>query len=81
VAATLPLFVWAEDAVVSVDAKFDKTGDAMVDASDWSQMSEAERLDYARASLQALGEDPDAVLLKGKTRAETYLQGLRSVYK
>jgi hypothetical protein len=66
---------------VSVDARFDKTGDSLVDASDWGLMVESERAAYARASVQALGEDPDVVLMDGKSRAESYLAGLRAVYE
>ena len=70
----------ADDAP-SVDARFDKTGDGLVDASDWRQMSEEEKREYARASITALGEDPDVQLEQGKTRADRYLDGLRSVYE
>ena len=80
VACVLPLAAVADDGL-SVDAKFDKTGDRLVDASDWGMMAEAERAAYARASVQALGEDPDVMLVDGRSRAETYLAGLRSVYE
>jgi hypothetical protein len=66
----------------SPDARFDKTGDGLVDAADWARMTEAERRAYARASLQALGEDPDAPVGNGKqTRLDLYLDGLRAVYR
>jgi len=92
VAVMLPLFAFAEEpvvaevqnitsVVVSVDAEFDKTGDGIVDASDWGVMTELERQAYARASLKVLGEDPDVILLQGKSRVEQYLEGLRSVYE
>lgn len=64
----------------SVDARFDKTGDKLVDAADWKKMSEDEKAAYARESVISLGEDPDALLDGGKTRAQQYLQGLRDVY-
>ena len=76
----LPLAAIADDDV-SVDARFDKTGDRLVDASDWGLMVESERAAYARASVQALGEDPDVVLMDGRSRAEGYLAGLRAVYE
>ncbi|MFQ5582574.1 MAG: hypothetical protein ACE5F3_08135 [Mariprofundaceae bacterium] len=76
----LAIPVFAESAL-SVDARFDKTGDGLVDASDWQQMSEEERQDYARESITALGEDPDVQLEQGYTRAQRYLEGLRSVYE
>ncbi|HXH73086.1 MAG TPA: hypothetical protein VNI58_09765 [Mariprofundaceae bacterium] len=66
---------------LSVDARFDKTGDGIVDASDWAQMDEATKLEYARESVAALGEDPDAMLEGRLTRAQRYLEGLRAVYE
>jgi hypothetical protein len=65
----------------SPDARFDKTGDGLVDAADWALMTEKEKEDYARASLKALGEDPDAQVGNGQTRLDRYLAGLRAVYK
>lgn len=66
---------------LSVDARFDKTGDGIVDAFDWSQMSKDEQRAYASESLKALGEDPNVLLLDGQSRLQHYLQGLRSVYE
>lgn len=66
---------------LSVDVRFDKTGDGIVDASDWAQMDAATKLEYARESVAALGEDPDALLEGRRTRAERYLDGLRAVYE
>ncbi len=66
---------------ISVDARFDKTEDGIVDASDWRLMSQDERSAYARASVEALGEDPDVQLPGGKSRADIYLEGLISVYE
>ena len=80
VVLALPLAAIADDGL-SVDARFDKTGDKLVDASDWGVMEESERAAYARASVQALGEDPDVMLVDGKSRAESYLAGLRAVYE
>ena len=81
----LPLFAFAADDVVGkpvpVDMRFDKTGDGIVDASDWGQMTVDEQESYARESLKALGEDPDVLLLEGKSRMQKYLEGLRSVYE
>jgi len=65
----------------SPDARFDKTGDGLVDAADWALMTDKEKRDYARASLQALGEDPDAPVGNGETRLDRYLAGLRAVYE
>jgi len=86
----LPLFVFvsdaaadqaSEDVVIPVDTRFDKTGDGIVDASDWSKMTVDEQQAYAYESLKALGENPDVLLLEGKSRAQKYLEGLRSVYE
>jgi len=66
---------------LSVDAKFDLTGDGIVDAADWAKMSEEDKKAYANASVQAVGEDPDAILEGEQTRGGRYLQGLRSVYE
>ncbi|MDT8376177.1 MAG: hypothetical protein RQ867_05480 [Mariprofundaceae bacterium] len=76
----LPLTAIAGDEL-PVDARFDRTGDRLVDASDWGLMTEPERAAYARASVQALGENPDAMLVDGRSRAESYLAGLRAVYE
>jgi len=65
----------------NVDARFDKTGDAIVDSQDWDLMNAGERQAYARQSVIGLGQDPDAVVENGKTRALLYLEGLRSVYE
>ncbi len=64
----------------SVDARFDKTGNGLVDAGDWKLMSNKEKRAYARASLRELGLDPKAGVGGGKTRVDSYLKGLRSVY-
>ena len=64
----------------SADAQYDKTGDGIVDAADWQKMNADEKGGYARASLRALGQDPDAVLEDGKTLADQYLDSLESIY-
>lgn len=69
------------DGGLSVDASFDRTGDGIVDASDWAKMSDEEKRAYADASVRALGEDPDTLLVGGQTRGARYLQGLRAVYE
>jgi len=76
------LLVWAPvpASAQSADARFDKTGDGLVDASDWKVMDQEEKQAYARDSLLELGLDPDASVGDGKTRADNYLDGLRSVY-
>jgi len=66
---------------LSVDAKFDLTGDGIVDASDWIKMTEDAKQGYANASIQALGEDPNALLEDQQSRGERYLLGLRAVYE
>ncbi|RMG91325.1 MAG: hypothetical protein D6703_05315 [Zetaproteobacteria bacterium] len=66
---------------VDVDRNFDQTGDGLVDASDWRKMDAQARRAYARAFLQAIGENPDASLPDGGTRLDRYLQGLSAVYE
>jgi len=78
--AILPALAWG-DGNLSVDVRFDKTGDGIVDAADWAAMKPEERAAYARASVEALGEDPDAQLPGGKSRAGMYLEGLKAVYE
>jgi len=80
-AALLLCGVASADDGLAVDVRFDKTGDGLVDASDWKKMTEEERAAYARASVEALGEDPDVMLTGGETRAARYLKGLRAVYE
>lgn len=82
------LFLWLGSAQpanaaggLDVDAKFDLTGDGIVDASDWAKMSEDVKRAYAEASVRALGQDPDAKISVRQTRAQRYLAGLRAVYE
>jgi len=81
VAVMLPLLAWSDESATNVDAQFDKTGDQVVDMSDWRKMSDAEHLAYAKASLVALGMDPYSKVSANKTRMQAYLEGLNSVYK
>ncbi len=64
----------------SADARFDKTGDGLVNEEDWQQMNDKEKRGYAGDSLRELGLDPADSVGEGKTRADRYLEGLRSVY-
>jgi len=66
---------------LSVDQKYDLTGDGIIDAADWQRMNEDAKRAYATESIRLLGEEPDAVVDSGQTRAERYLQGLRAVYE
>jgi len=68
------------DAGQSADARFDKTGDGIVDVSDWKLMNKAEKRSYARDALRELGLAPDASVGDGKTRTDHYLDGLHTVY-
>lgn len=65
----------------SVDARFDKTGDGVVDAADWQEMNDGEKSGYARASVTALGQSPDTRLEDGRTVAGQYLDSLNAVYE
>ncbi|MDQ6995089.1 MAG: hypothetical protein Q9M18_05790 [Mariprofundaceae bacterium] len=79
-AVMLPLFVCAEE-TLTVDAQFDKTGDHIVNKSDWKKMSEAEHIAYARASLEALGIDSYSHSSNDTPRWQAYLNGLNAAYK
>lgn len=74
--------VWAVDKVAakSADARFDKTGDGIVDVEDWRRMSNEEKRAYARETLRELGLNPDATVGGGKTRIDDFLAGLREIY-
>ena len=80
-ALMLPMAAWAGGASLTVDAQFDRTGDGIVDAADWAKMSEEDKRAYADASVEVLGEDPEAILVGKQSRGERYLQGLRAVYE
>jgi len=71
---------WAAGGL-SVDARFDLTGDGIIDAEDWAAMSEPNKAAYAYASVSDLGEDPYTLVEGQFTRGDRYLQGLRSVYE
>ena len=75
------LLVAGPAGAASVDGQFDKTGDGYVDAADWQEMSKEEKVGYARASVTALGQSPDARLEDGRTVAGQYLDGLNAVYE
>jgi len=80
IVVVLPVLAWGDDNL-SVDVRYDKTGDGIVDASDWKLMAVEEKLSYARESVRALGENPDAQIPGGKSRSQLYLEGLKSVYE
>jgi len=80
VSAFFSFGAWAAGGL-SVDAKFDLTGDGIVDASDWAKMNNDAKQTYADASVQALGLDPHAILEGRQTRGARYLQGLKAVYE
>ncbi len=64
----------------NADAKYDLTGDGLVDAEDWAKMSQQQKTAYARESLLEIGLNPDAQDGNGHTLLQDYLGGLRSVY-
>ena len=72
--------LWAAGGL-AIDAEFDLTGDAIVDAADWAKMGEEAKKAYANASVRALGENPDVIIEGEQTKGGLYLQGLRSVYE
>ncbi|MDX8387711.1 MAG: hypothetical protein R8M46_04140 [Ghiorsea sp.] len=82
----LPLFGCAEKKVVSTEGQapettmFDRNEDGMIDRADWRYMKDGEKSTYARMSLEAIGENPDALVSKGKTREMLLLEGLEAIY-
>ncbi len=77
VSLMLPLSVWAEK---SIDAQFDKNEDGIVGRVDWRLMKDSEKRTYARMSLEAIGENPGAIVTKNKTREQLLLEGLEAIY-
>ena len=67
-------------ASADVDRQFDRTGDGLVDASDWRRLTLAEQRAYARACLEHIGIAPDARIGGGQTRLDRYLEGLNALY-
>ncbi|OIP99685.1 MAG: hypothetical protein AUK35_06105 [Zetaproteobacteria bacterium CG2_30_46_52] len=63
------------------DAKFDLNEDGVMDGLDWRKMSEQDKKTYARLSLEAIGENPSAIVRKGVTRESLFIQGLEAVYR
>lgn len=86
VCLTLPLFGCAAKTKVvhddpsPVTIKFDENGDGIIDKIDWRRMKDAEKSTYARMSLEAIGENPDAIVKGKKTRELLLLEGLNAVY-
>ena len=60
-----------------VEAQFDRSGDKLVDAEDWKQLSKQEQRDYVKASLKAFSpHHTDA----DKHRMELYLNAITNLY-
>ena len=74
----LPLSVFGAD--LSVDAQFDRNKDGAVDKIDWRYMKDDQKRTYARLSLEAIGENPDVLVTKDKTREQLLLEGLEAIY-
>jgi len=76
------LAIWVAPAIAgegSIDARFDRTGDGLVDQRDWPLLDGSQQRDYAYLSLQALGQDPYA-RSGDEIAGERYLSGLRAAY-
>jgi len=43
-------------------------------------MKDSEKRTYARMSLEAIGENPGAIVTKNKTREQLLLEGLEAIY-
>lgn len=74
----LPLLALADSP--EVDAQFDRNKDGIIDRADWRYMKDDQKKTYARLSLEAIGENPDALVTKDKTRAQLFLEGLEAIY-
>jgi len=74
----LPLSVQAEGN--SADLKFDKNDDGVINRSDWRRMKADEKKTYARLSLEAIGENPGAIVKKDVSRETLLLQALEKIY-
>ncbi|MDQ6989926.1 MAG: hypothetical protein Q9M19_08580 [Mariprofundaceae bacterium] len=82
VALGLPLSALADstEAMLLIDVRFDQTNDGVVDGRDWAKMTDEDKSSYARMSLEAVGENPDVIVSKGRTREMLFLQGLAAIY-
>ncbi len=60
-----------------VEAQFDRSGDKLVDAEDWKQLSKQERRDYVRALLQAYSPHHTPA---DDRRTTLYLNAITSLY-
>ena len=82
----LPLFGCAEKKVISTEGQapetimFDRNADGIIDRADWRYMKASDKRTYARMSLEAIGENPDTLVSKGKTREMLLLEGLEAIY-
>jgi len=74
----LPLSVQAEGN--PADLKFDKNDDGIINRSDWRRMKADEKKTYARLSLEAIGENPGAIVKKDVSRETLLLQALEKIY-
>jgi hypothetical protein len=82
VSLMLPLSVMAEQMINygSLNERFDKNEDGTIDQIDWRKMKDDEKRTYARLSLEAIGENPDAIVRKGQSREAFLLEGLEAIY-
>jgi len=78
VSLMLPLTTLAD--TPEVDAQFDRNKDGIIDRADWRYMKDDQKKTYARMSLEAIGENPDAIVTKDRTRAQLFLEGLEAIY-
>lgn len=69
------------DGLSNIDAKFDLNQDGFMDGLDWRKMNDEQKKTYARMELEAMGENPGAMVSQGLTRTDLFLKGLEAVYR
>ncbi len=80
VCLTLPLFGCASKQELRQTSMMENSKDTAMNPVIWQKMSDEEKVSYARKSLEDVGENPDARVSDGVTRAMLMLQGLEAVY-
>jgi hypothetical protein len=83
----LPLFGCAEktiekggDKEATLTSKFDRNADDIIDRQDWRKMKDEQKKSYTRMSLEEIGENPDAIVSKNKTREDLLREALEKIY-
>ena len=81
VCLTLPLFGCASKSIEQRQTSMmENPKDKSMNRGIWRDMSDKEKVLYARKSLEDVGENPDARVSDSITRGQLMLQGLEAVY-